>query len=287
MAPPTWSDPTTATLLGLAVDLLAGGDRRGVVLIRRVLADECGEDFARTIATALAAGAGTGAFAFLPPPTGRLPAPSDAAGPGAAGGGWAGPGPTAPASDPGPGRDRAAASARSADAPALPSKAPESTRLRASPPLHARLAGLQPPSGVAPPASVGSSPPEPRPRRTVPSGRHGALGSGAPVRPLGSVAPGPAWGPAAGAPPPGRNEGAAGAPPAAAPPDATAPLPARGFISVARLAAHFGVTPKTVYRWMEAGRIRFERRPGGSYRIPAAQFHAGDGIQEGAAAEEE
>lgn len=263
MAPPTWSDPTTATLLGLAVDLLAGGDRRGVVLIRRVLADECGEDFARTIATALAAGAGTGAFAFLPPPTGRLPAPSDAGGPGLVGGGWAGPGPTAPAGDPGPDRERATA------------------RLRASPPLHARLAGLRPPSGVASPGSVGSSPPEPRPRRTVPTGRHGAPGSAGPVRPLGSMAPGPAWGPA-GEPPPGRNEGAAGAPPAAAPPDATAPLPARGFISVARLAAHFGVTPKTVYRWMEAGRIRFERRPGGSYRIPAAQFHAGDGIQEGA-----
>ena len=58
--------------------------------------------------------------------------------------------------------------------------------------------------------------------------------------------------------------------------------PSRAHFSAARVAAHFGVTPKTVYRWMESGRIRFERRPGGSYRIPAAQFHASDGIQQGA-----
>ena len=44
------------------------------------------------------------------------------------------------------------------------------------------------------------------------------------------------------------------------------------MLSVAEVAAHFGVTPQAVYKWCEAGKIEYERTPGGSYRIPAAQF---------------
>ncbi len=44
------------------------------------------------------------------------------------------------------------------------------------------------------------------------------------------------------------------------------------MLSVAGVAAHFGVTPQAVYKWCEAAKIEFERTPGGSYRIPAAQF---------------
>ncbi len=43
-------------------------------------------------------------------------------------------------------------------------------------------------------------------------------------------------------------------------------------LSVADVAAHFGVTPQAVYKWCEAGKIEFARTPGGSYRIPSAQF---------------
>jgi excisionase family DNA binding protein len=43
-------------------------------------------------------------------------------------------------------------------------------------------------------------------------------------------------------------------------------------LSVADVAAHFEVTPQAVYKWCEAGKIEFERTPGGSYRIPAGQF---------------
>ncbi len=62
---------------------------------------------------------------------------------------------------------------------------------------------------------------------------------------------------------------------AAAPQERPAPtraLPTDGYISVAEVARHFGVSTKAVYRWMAAGKIQSERRPGGSYRIPAAQF---------------
>lgn len=52
-------------------------------------------------------------------------------------------------------------------------------------------------------------------------------------------------------------------------------LPEAGYVTVADVAAHFGVSVKAVYRWMATGRIRSERRPGGSYRIPAEQFRAG------------
>lgn len=43
-------------------------------------------------------------------------------------------------------------------------------------------------------------------------------------------------------------------------------------LTVAQVAAHFDVTPQAVYKWCEAGKIEFERTPGGSYRIPATQF---------------
>lgn len=42
--------------------------------------------------------------------------------------------------------------------------------------------------------------------------------------------------------------------------------------TVADVASHFSVTPQAVYKWCEAGKIEFERTPGGGYRIPAAQF---------------
>jgi excisionase family DNA binding protein len=47
---------------------------------------------------------------------------------------------------------------------------------------------------------------------------------------------------------------------------------ADAMLAVADVAAHFGVTPQAVYKWCEAGKIEFERTPGGGYRIPAAQF---------------
>lgn len=52
------------------------------------------------------------------------------------------------------------------------------------------------------------------------------------------------------------------------------PLPESGYASVAQVAAHFGVSVKAVYRWMGSGRIQAQRRPGGSYRIPVAQFRS-------------
>lgn len=47
---------------------------------------------------------------------------------------------------------------------------------------------------------------------------------------------------------------------------------ADAMLAVADVASHFGVTPQAVYKWCEAGKIDFERTPGGGYRIPAAQF---------------
>lgn len=49
------------------------------------------------------------------------------------------------------------------------------------------------------------------------------------------------------------------------------PAPAE-TLTVAQVAAHFDVTPQAVYKWCEAGKIEFDRTPGGSYRVPAAQF---------------
>jgi excisionase family DNA binding protein len=47
---------------------------------------------------------------------------------------------------------------------------------------------------------------------------------------------------------------------------------ADAMLTVAEVASHFAVTPQAVYKWCEAGKIDFERTPGGGYRIPAAQF---------------
>lgn len=47
---------------------------------------------------------------------------------------------------------------------------------------------------------------------------------------------------------------------------------ADAMLAVADVASHFGVTPQAVYKWCEAGKIDFERTPGGGYRIPAGQF---------------
>jgi excisionase family DNA binding protein len=48
--------------------------------------------------------------------------------------------------------------------------------------------------------------------------------------------------------------------------------PGTETMTVADVASHFGVTPQAVYKWCQAGKIDFERTPGGSYRIPAGQF---------------
>lgn len=44
------------------------------------------------------------------------------------------------------------------------------------------------------------------------------------------------------------------------------------YISVGDVAARFGVTTQAVYKWLRDGRIDATRGPGGSWRIPAAQF---------------
>ncbi len=155
-----WSDPATEELLGLAVDLLAVGDGRGITLLAEVLTRECGGDFARTVSRALRNGAAPAAFDFLPPPTGALTLSA------------------------------AQAPVQAVAAPAAQPRAPSAVDRRTRSP--------------------------------------------------------------------------------AAPSN---PLPHTGYITAAEVAAHFGVSSKAVYRWMASGRIRAERRPGGSYRIPAEQFH--------------
>ncbi len=47
------------------------------------------------------------------------------------------------------------------------------------------------------------------------------------------------------------------------------------WLTVAEVAARHGVTPQAVYKWIERGRIESERTPGGSIRVPAAQFATG------------
>lgn len=47
-----------------------------------------------------------------------------------------------------------------------------------------------------------------------------------------------------------------------------------GYLSVADVAARYGVTTQAVYKWLAKGRIDGTRGPGGSWRIPAAQFEA-------------
>jgi excisionase family DNA binding protein len=44
------------------------------------------------------------------------------------------------------------------------------------------------------------------------------------------------------------------------------------YISVGDVAASFGVTTQAVYKWLKDQRIEATRGPGGSWRIPAAQF---------------
>jgi excisionase family DNA binding protein len=44
------------------------------------------------------------------------------------------------------------------------------------------------------------------------------------------------------------------------------------YMSVGDVAAHYGVTTQAVYKWLRDERIEATRGPGGSWRIPAAQF---------------
>jgi excisionase family DNA binding protein len=44
------------------------------------------------------------------------------------------------------------------------------------------------------------------------------------------------------------------------------------YVSVGDVAARYGVTTQAVYKWLKDGRIEATRGPGGSWRIPAAQF---------------
>jgi hypothetical protein len=44
------------------------------------------------------------------------------------------------------------------------------------------------------------------------------------------------------------------------------------WLSAAQVAAHYGVTPQAVYKWIGAGRVKAEQTPGGSWRLPAEQF---------------
>ncbi len=45
-----------------------------------------------------------------------------------------------------------------------------------------------------------------------------------------------------------------------------------GYLNVAEVAARYGVTTQAVYKWLAKGRVDGTRGPGGSWRIPAAQF---------------
>jgi excisionase family DNA binding protein len=44
------------------------------------------------------------------------------------------------------------------------------------------------------------------------------------------------------------------------------------YVSVGDVAARYGITTQAVYKWLKDGRIEATRGPGGSWRIPAAQF---------------
>jgi excisionase family DNA binding protein len=48
--------------------------------------------------------------------------------------------------------------------------------------------------------------------------------------------------------------------------------PEPAYLSVGDVAARFGVTTQAVYKWLQKQRIEGTRGPGGSWRIPAAQF---------------
>ena len=47
-----------------------------------------------------------------------------------------------------------------------------------------------------------------------------------------------------------------------------------GYLSVADVAARYGVSTQAVYKWLAKQRIEGTRGPGGSWRIPAAQFQS-------------
>lgn len=47
-----------------------------------------------------------------------------------------------------------------------------------------------------------------------------------------------------------------------------------GYLSVADVAARYGVSTQAVYKWLSRQRIEGTRGPGGSWRIPAAQFQS-------------
>ncbi len=47
------------------------------------------------------------------------------------------------------------------------------------------------------------------------------------------------------------------------------------WLTAAQVAAHYGVTPQAVYKWISAGRVKAEQTPGGSWRLPAEQFTHG------------
>jgi len=48
-----------------------------------------------------------------------------------------------------------------------------------------------------------------------------------------------------------------------------------GWLTAAQVAAHYGVTPQAVYKWIGSGRVKAEQTPGGSWRLPAEQFTHG------------
>lgn len=48
----------------------------------------------------------------------------------------------------------------------------------------------------------------------------------------------------------------------------------RGYLGVADVAARYGVTTQAVYKWLSKERIEGTRGPGGSWRIPTAQFES-------------
>jgi excisionase family DNA binding protein len=52
--------------------------------------------------------------------------------------------------------------------------------------------------------------------------------------------------------------------------------PESACLSVAEVAARLGVTTQAVYKWLKNDRIQATRGPGGSWRIPAAQFERND-----------
>jgi len=62
--------------------------------------------------------------------------------------------------------------------------------------------------------------------------------------------------------------------------------PEAAELTVAEVAARYKVTPQAVYKWIDKGRIDAQQTPGGSWRIPAAQFGgAGRGLDERASVE--